>query len=217
MQLIIFDIDGTLTQTFHSLDNSYIRALSRFIDIDHDYQYHKECPHPTDEGVFQVLFEKHTSRKPTEEDRNRMQDQFLVELMHKYRHSPSFFEEVPGAARFIRELQDEEDIVVAVATGNWERVARFKLELAGIDHLKLELIGSDDYHDKESFTRALIERLQQKHDFDAITYVGDSMYDYHTTRALGINFIGIDFLGKGNLDDLTFCPVYTDFREIRIN
>lgn len=215
MHLVIFDVDGTLTQTFYGNDNSFLKALSRFIEVDKDYQYWKECPHPTDESVFQHMFKKITGREPDEQDRAKMQDQFMVELMHKYRHTPGFFDEIPGASRFIKELQSEDEVVVAIATGGWHKIARFKLELAGIDFTEIEIIGSDDHHDKPSFTRAMIDRIKEKHELTRVTYIGDSLYDYETSRELGINFIGIDFLEKGHLNHLTFCPIYTDYREIR--
>ena len=214
MHLVIFDVDGTLTQTFYGGDNTFLKALSRFIEVDKDYEYWKECPHPTDEAVFQHMFKKITGREATEDERSKMQDQFMVELMHKYKHTPGFFDEVPGASRFLKELHQEPDTIVAIATGGWKKIAKFKLELAGIDLSSIDMIGSDDHHDKPSFTKAIIQRTAEKHDLKRITYVGDSLYDYETTRQLGINFIGIDFLEKGHLSHLTFCPVYTDFREI---
>lgn len=216
MHLVIFDLDGTLTQTFYGSDNSFLKALSRFIEVDKDYPYWNECKHLTDEAVFQHMFLKITSNVPTENDRSNMQDQFLVELMHKYKHTPGFFDEIPGAKRFIQSLKSTPNTLVAVATGGWERVARFKLELAGIDHKELELIGSDSHLDKPSFTKALIDRISVNHELTRITYIGDSLYDYETSQQLGINFIGIDFLEKGHLNQLTFCPVYTDFREVNL-
>ncbi len=216
MHLVIFDVDGTLTQTFYGGDNSFLKALSRFIEVDKDYPYWKECDHPTDEAVFRHMFKKITSNDPTPEDRSKMQDQFLVELMHKYRHTPGFFDEIPGASRFMKELRSEPETLVAVASGGWEKVVRFKLELAGIDLHELEIIGSDNHHSKPEFTQALIDRITQKHPVKRVTYIGDSLYDYETSRRLGINFIGIDFLEKGHLNHLTFCPVYTDFRDVRL-
>ncbi len=214
MHLVIFDVDGTLTQTFHGNDNSFLKALSRFIEIEHDYHYYTECPHPTDEAVFQHLFKKITSNDPNADDRSKMQDQFIVELMHKFRHTPGFFDEIPGASKFIKELKQQPDTVLAVSSGCWEKIVRFKLELAQIPLEGMEIIGCDNHPDKPSFTKALIERISQKHELKRITYIGDSLYDYETTRTLGINFIGIDFLEKGHLNHLTFCPIYTDFRDI---
>ncbi|MES2628707.1 MAG: HAD family hydrolase [Bacteroidota bacterium] len=216
MHLVIFDVDGTLTQTFYSGDNCFLKALSRFIEVEKDYPYWKECEHPTDEAVFHHMFRKITGDDPKEDDRSKMQDQFIVELMHKYRHTPGFFDEIPGAARFIKELRSEPDTIVGVATGGWEKVARFKLELAGIDVNDIELIGCDLHHDKPSFTQALIDKIAGSKTISRITYIGDSLYDYETTQKLGINFIGIDFLQRGHLNHLTFCPVYTDYREVRL-
>ncbi len=216
MHLVIFDIDGTLTQTYHSKDHSFTKALSRFIAIEPGYSYWGEIAHPTDEAVFHFLFEKIVGKPANLDDKSKMQDQFLVELMHKYRHSPNFFDEVPGAARFVKELKAEPNTILAIASGNWERIGRTKVELAGLNPNDFEWIGSDEFAEKPVFTAALINRVKQLHQLSKITYIGDSLYDYETSRELGINFIGIDFLEKGHLNHLTFCPVYTDFREIRM-
>ena len=215
MHLVIFDIDGTLTQTYHSKDHSFTRALSRFVDIEPGYSYWGEIEHPTDEAVFQYLFQKVSGKKATEEDRAKMQDQLIVELMHTYRHTPNFFDEIPGASRFIKELKEEENTLLAISTGNWERVGRMKVELAGLNPNDFEWVGSDEFPDKPGFTTSLINRIKEKQELSRITYIGDSLYDYETSRVLGINFIGIDFLQKGHMNHLTFCPIYADFREIQ--
>ncbi len=210
--LIIFDLDGTLIQTFHTEDNSFVRALSKFVPIDPNYSYWGEIEHLTDEGVFSFLFQKYTQRLPSAFDKKCMQDQYLVELMHKYKFAPGYFEEIPGASILLQDLQSDDRYLVAISTGSWLEIAQFKLELAGIDFKPIKIACSDFYPDKFSFTKQLIDELSQENEITQITYVGDSMYDYNTSRALGIGFIGVDFLGKGKLNELSFCPILPDLR-----
>ncbi len=214
MHFIIFDLDGTLTQTYYAQDKSFMRALGRFIPVESDYPYWKECVHLTDEAVFQQVFLQITGRAATEEDKAKMQDQFLVELMHKFKHTPGFFDPIPGAQRFIKELKQDPQVVLGVSTGGWEKIARFKLELAGYNVAEFHLIGSDAHPDKYSFTKTLIERVGQQHDFKQITYIGDSLYDYESAKALGLSFIGIDYLETGQFNNHLHLPIYSDFRDV---
>lgn len=213
-RLALFDLDGTLTQTFHANDPSFTRALSKLIDIDPHYDYTGEVQHPTDEAVFYALFKKINGTEPTLADREAMIDLYLQELMHTYYHKPGFFDEIPGANELLHELHHSDQWVVAIATGAWQRVAQLKLELAGIHYQHLPLFTSDLFPDKRRFTQMAIETVGKEHQLSQITYIGDSNYDYQVSRELGIQFVGIDYRGMGHLNHLSFCPIYPDLRYV---
>jgi len=76
-RLIAFDIDGTLTQTYHSKDNIFLRSLAHVLDFPAHYNYERECLHLTDSAVMDFMFERFQGRLPTETEVQRMQTVYL--------------------------------------------------------------------------------------------------------------------------------------------
>lgn len=200
MQLILFDLDGTLTQTYYSDDNSYMRALSEQLPLEPDYAYWKDCPDLTDSAVMHHIYRKVALRDPHLEEVQQMQSTFLNLLNQKKVEHPHFFHEIPGAKKVLKQLQEEH--VVGVATGGWRAVAEFKLGNIGVNTQDLHLIGSDDHFSKTEFVSALMEDLHQQYSsFDRITYIGDSLYDMRMAETLGLEFIGVDYKGANYLQE----------------
>jgi len=199
MHLVIFDLDGTLAQTFYSDDNSYITALSEFLPVQPGIRYWEDCRHLTDSAVLDHIYRKVAGRAPSKPEVETMKSRFLNILEAKRQTEPHFFHEVPGATALVEQMGLHSRFSTGVATGGWECIARFKLEAIGISTNNLEVIGSDLHHSKAAFTKALISRFDQQHSFSKITYVGDSLYDYRTALELGLNFVGVDFKNTGLL------------------
>lgn len=213
MHFIIFDLDGTLAQTYYSDDNSYLKALSQLVEVDVNYPYWKECPHLTDHSVIKYIFQKQLQRDPTEKEIQRMQHLFLEQLKEKHRYEPYFFQEIPGAIQLLNTLQSTPDTLVGVATGGWSSIAKFKLNVLGVPTEGLHLIGSDEHEAKTEFVAHLLERtkVQLQCDFKRVTYVGDSLYDFEAARQLKLDFIGVDFKRTGHFDKLGHEKVVNDF------
>ena len=196
MHLVIFDLDGTLTQTYYGGDNSYTMALSEQLPIDPNYKYWKDCTNLTDSAVLDHIYNKVVGRSPTPEEILEMQDRFHLRLEAKRERDPSFFHEVPGAVRAVEALLERGDTLVGVATGGWERMARYKLHHGQFPIERLHITGSDDHFAKRDFVAAMMDGLKERHeleDFHSVNYVGDSRYDYRAAEALGIGFVGINY------------------------
>ena len=74
MCLVIFDIDGTLTQTMKADEECFVRSLAEvcgFSDIDTDWSRYK---HATDSGIFHEIYESRAGRSPSPPDRERSPD-----------------------------------------------------------------------------------------------------------------------------------------------
>ena len=68
MRLVVFDIDGTLTDTMGVDATCFVRALSEvcgFSDIDADWSRYK---HATDAGIFNEIFQPRVGRLPTADE-----------------------------------------------------------------------------------------------------------------------------------------------------
>ena len=62
MRLVIFDIDGTLTQTTKADEECFVRSLAEvcgFGEVDTDWSHYK---HATDSGILQEIYEAHAGR-----------------------------------------------------------------------------------------------------------------------------------------------------------
>jgi len=64
MKLVMFDIDGTLTQTEQIDEVSFVQALQEvfgFTEINTDWATY---PHCSDSGILEVLFQLRLGRSP---------------------------------------------------------------------------------------------------------------------------------------------------------
>ncbi len=66
MHLVMFDIDGTLTETMKVDEECFVLSFKDvfgFADIDTDWSHY---PHATDSRIFHDVFTAHIGRSPTE-------------------------------------------------------------------------------------------------------------------------------------------------------
>ena len=97
MQLVMFDIDGTLTETMKVDGECFVRSFLEvfgFTDIDADWSHY---PHVTDAGIFNEVYKSRIGRPPTALDVSRFRRRF-VELLAAA-SSRSAFAPVSGAGR----------------------------------------------------------------------------------------------------------------------
>ncbi len=211
MKALLFDLDGTLTQTFYADDQSYLKALSNQLSIDPNYPYWKECPHLTDEYVLHHFYQLRHGRKASSLERKRMQEDFLLELQTKQAVEPRFFLPIPGAIDFITRLLQTSN-TIGIATGGWKHIAEYKLEIAGFPN-DIPLIGSDDHPTKKGFLFALYQEVCDNTPIGDCIYIGDSPYDYKAAKELGMQFIGLDFKQRGIFDSMPVDHVFHDFTD----
>jgi len=201
-KLILFDLDGTLMQTFYGDDNSYMRALSEIIEVDFNLKYWTDCPNLTDSAVLDHIFLKIEDRSPSPEEVALMKAKFLGKMEEKLQNQPQFFDEIPGALALVNHLLTLDNVLVGVATGGWKHIAEFKLSHGQFPLEQLAVIGSDDHFAKADFVSALMEnQLAEKGmaSFSSVTYIGDSRYDMRMAEQLGLHFIGVDHKETGFL------------------
>lgn len=111
MRLVIFDIDGTLTQTMKSDADCFVRSLADvcgFRDVDTDWSGYK---HATDSGVFHEIHETRTGRPPSAFEISRLREHFVGLLERMSSEAP--FAEVRGASRLLSRLADSAEHRVA--------------------------------------------------------------------------------------------------------
>src|SRR6266508_3075959 len=132
MKLVVFDLDGTLASTNAVDEECFVQAFEQSLGIGTLNTNWPEYQHVTDSGVVREAFANAFSRAPSSAEISKFVECFVGLLNQRYRTSNDRFGEVPGAASLIRALRGNSRWAVAIATGSWERSARFKIKMAGI-------------------------------------------------------------------------------------
>jgi len=170
MQLVIFDLDGTLTQTTSVDAECYVRALADEAGIERINTRWSDYVHVTDSGITEQIFLEHRGRAPTPDELARLQ-----------------------------RLQREPDWAVAIATGSWRASAMLKLRLAGIDIAGVPAAFADDSVARQAIVQTVLARSRAVHGaehFDRVVCVGDAVWDIRTATAIGAAFVGVRADGR---------------------
>jgi phosphoglycolate phosphatase-like HAD superfamily hydrolase len=194
MKLVIFDIDGTLTQTSQVDSICFARALAETHQLNVDESDWADCPHVSDTGVVHHIFQQRFGRAPHSQDEDLIRSR-LVSLLEEHREiDRTYFAEVPGAREMLKLLKQKRDWHKAIATGCWRRSAEMKLGAASIEYEGLPGGFAEDGIAREMIVSAAISRsssLYQRQAFDRIVSIGDGVWDVQTASALDLAFIGI--------------------------
>ena len=197
MRLVIFDIDGTLTQTMKADEECFVRSLAEvcgFHNVDTDWSRYK---HATDSGVFREIHEARSGRPPSPNEISRFCQHFVELLAQVSSDAP--FAAVEGASLVLSRLADSAEHRVALATGAWRDSARLKMASAGLCYDDYPAASSDDAFDRESIIRLSMQRATERYGKCGSTvYVGDDVWDARACRNVGVSFIGVATDGRAS-------------------
>jgi len=191
---ILFDLDGTITNTFEGITNS----------IYHSLKYYPHITPPNREALLPFIgppltvsysrifgMDEQTAKEAVEHYREYYREKGIFEL--------SLYD---GIAEFIRELS-EKGYKVILATSKPEDTAKRVLSLFGLDKY-FDYIGGADGHkkrDKKHEVLAYSLESVNAHDLSRAIMIGDRRYD-----AEGAGIVGIDSMaaqwGHGSEEEL---------------
>jgi phosphoglycolate phosphatase-like HAD superfamily hydrolase len=195
VNLIVFDIDDTLTKSEDQHQLAYVNAMKDFgiTDINQNW---KDYKHHTDSYILKQNYEHNFSKKFEfsfiEAFENRMTDLLL---------SLKTVSEIKGAKSMIESFSNNTNYALAFATGSLIKPALIKLKQSEIKHNPLLVVGSNGIYEREGIVEQAIERakdIYKVNTFKNIISVGDGLWDLKTARNLGLHFIGI---GMKNYED----------------
>jgi len=191
MHLVMFDIDGTLTETMKVDEECFVRSLDEicgFTNVETDWSRYR---HTTDAGIFHEIYLARTGRLPSDAEISHFQRHFVALLGSASFVTP--FAPVSGARELLSVLSVSAKYRVSIATGGWRDSARLKMASAGMCFDDHPAASADDAHDRESIMRISNRRAVDQHGvpFTRTVYVGDGVWDARACRALDIPFIGI--------------------------
>src|SRR6476620_4351257 len=191
MHLVIFDVDGTLTETMKIDEECFVRSFNDVFgltDIDTDWSHY---PRTTDSGIFHDVFTLGIGWSPSAQEVSRFRQHFIRLLAAASSQSP--FSPVAGADRLLSRLAQVGSHRVSLATGAWRDSARLKMASAGMCFDDHPAASADDALDRESIMRLSRQRAAERYgeSFACSVYVGDGVWDARACRSVGIPFIGI--------------------------
>ncbi|HEX3282480.1 MAG TPA: haloacid dehalogenase-like hydrolase [Pyrinomonadaceae bacterium] len=198
MNLAIFDVDGTLTET-NSIDGiCFVQAFADAHAITEINTNWIDYPYVTDSGIMFQIFAERLGRPPDDAELQSYKACLRNLLETHWSRDSSLFAEVSGASCTLTRLTQEKDWAVALATGCWRVSAELKLRAAGIQTEHLPAAFAEDGLSREAILQTAVSRarlLYKQKGFAKIVSVGDAVWDVQAARALGMAFVGV---GKGD-------------------
>lgn len=214
MQLVIFDIDGTLTNTYKIDENCFVRAFALEFGIFGINTNWTEYTYTTDSGITQQIFQEKLERLPSNEELLRLKARFVSLLQEAFINNQDLFSEIPGSANILAKLQLDSDWCVAIATGGWCEPAKLKLQKPNLPIEGIPLASANDALSREDIIKTAIikaKNVYQVENFRKIVFVGDGVWDVKAAYRLNIAFIGI---GDPKLTNVGATKVLKDFTNV---
>ena len=194
MNLSIFDIDGTLTESVAVDEVCFVQAFRDVLGIERINTNWLDYNFQTDSGLALEICRNHLGRDPSGAEISRLQSRFVALLCAAVEGDGKPIREIPGASALLELLEEHPRWHVAIATGGWNVSARFKLASAGLVVDALPWASADDAFDRVDILRTAIRRagqLQGRVAFEKVVYVGDGVWDVRAAKALGVGFLGL--------------------------
>ena len=194
MNLVVFDIDGTLTESVAVDELCFVQAFGDVLGIGSINTNWLDYTFQTDSGLALEICRNHLGRDPGEAELSRLQSRFIRLLGAAVEERGHPIREIPGAAALLHSLGAHCRWHVAIATGGWSVSARFKLASAGLPVDAFPWASADDALDRVDILRTAIRRAGEQYGQDAcakVVYVGDGVWDVRAAKALGIGFLGL--------------------------
>lgn len=191
-KLIVFDIDGTLTESVEIHQKGFINALTQLgvKNIDSNFKAYK---HHTDSFIAKVIYENDKNILFSETEIGKF-EALLLNFIQNYP-----IVEITGAKKTVEQIENDKDFGICYATGSLLKPAKYKLDSIGLKYNREQLIASNNIEDRESIVLKAIESAKLFYDiekFERIISVGDGLWDLKTAQNLNLEFIGIGSKNK---------------------
>lgn len=193
--LLVFDIDGTLTDTVAIHQQAFIQALQA-LDIQSFNAAFGTYQHHTDSHIAKVIYESAMGQPFTPSLLERFEATLYEEI------EQATIKEIKGGKKLVEKLEQHPDFGICFATGSLYKPALLKLERVGIAFDPLQLVASNQIEERENIVTQAINNAKthyQTSHFDRIISIGDGLWDLITAQNLNLDFIGI---GTTNQDVL---------------
>jgi phosphoglycolate phosphatase len=195
MDLVIFDVDGTLVDSQHMIVEAMNRA---FVAVGREPPTRDETLGIVGLSLVVAMATLVPDGEPglPEALAAAYRDAFQALRTSGARHEPLF----PGARAALDRLAQRQDLFLGIATGKSRRGVASLVDLHGLHNMFATIQTADDHPSKPhpSMIRTALKETGVAPDRAII--VGDSSYDMEMARAAGIQAIGVSW---GYMDPAT--------------
>ncbi|MCA9751330.1 MAG: haloacid dehalogenase-like hydrolase [Gemmatimonadetes bacterium] len=195
MRVLLFDIDGTLLLTGGAGFVALRRIFADLYGVEdavRDIEFHGR----TDPLILDSIAERHLGRRLSTDEARRVEERYVTEL-GPCLDSSEGFQVLPGVVGLLEALGTREDVVLGLATGNWERAAHAKLRRGSLDRWfdsngALPAGYGSDAADRAELTRLAVQRARGIAGPDAeILVIGDTIHDVRASAAAGVPCLAV--------------------------
>ena len=194
MKLVIFDVDGTLTDTNGVDDDCFLQAFEDALGVTEISDEWENYPHTTDSAIALHVFQTKLERAPQAEEIQKHKTRFLELLQRRSLMNPAQFEEIAGAGAMLKRLRRENDWARAIATGSRSDAVRLKMNAAKIKEDRLPIASADDGLSREEILQIAVKmalEVYNQSEFEKIVSVGDGVWDVRAAANLEMPFLGV--------------------------
>jgi phosphoglycolate phosphatase-like HAD superfamily hydrolase len=217
VRVVLFDIDGTILRSGGVGRIAMERALTSVFGSPGSTEYHYDGK--TDR---QIVRETMKLEGLTDDEIDARMPELLDEYLaglHAELGDPGRTVHVfPGVREILDELEQQENVMLGLLTGNIEPGARAKLGAAGIDitRFKVNAFGSDHEHRPELpavAQRRAASILGKEIQGDRLIVIGDTPADIRCGESIGARAIGVA-TGRYSVEDLASHGAYAVFETL---
>jgi len=195
--LVIFDLDGTLTDSCRVDDFCFTESIAEVLgirNIDCEWSRYSEA---TDILLLRDIVRRSLGRDPKEEEIRDVRVRFHRLLGQRLSGRHSLCRPIRGARQMLTRLGEDSRLAACVATGSWGECAELKLRHAGLYCFRGLNATSSDAATKPAIMEIAEARAKRHYGvarFEKVVCVGDSVFDVRAARRRGHVFVGI---GRG--------------------
>lgn len=192
MDLIVFDIDGTLIHSHTKEVDCFATAVEEVLGIPHIERDLHTYRHISDAGILQECVYKAFARHPTHVECQAVEKRYFDLFKACLKDEP--IRPIAGAASLISILTELPHIGLAVATGSHYGAAQFKLAQVAPALCQVPMGTSTDSEIRCTIMETALQKAKaayQRDEFNRIVYVGDGPWDINAVKTLQWGFIGI--------------------------
>lgn len=205
MNLVLFDIDGTLITTGGAGSRAFSRAIESICGVSDGLKDVRLG------GKTDYLILKEALQKAGRQDEPELEE----ELFHEYvgllkeeldRHQHEY-RVLPGVLTLLERLDSDSRFILGLGTGNVEPGARAKLELGGLNRFfRFGGFGSDHLDRTELLVTAIQRGLRTafRDSFDRVFVVGDTPRDIFHGHEAGAAVLAVA-TGSYSSSELASC------------
>ena len=195
MRLVLFDIDGTLLNSGGMGRAAMQRALGLVFGSPGNPSYRYDGK--TDKQIVRdVMRMEGHSDQHIDSRMAQLIDLYLEGLREGAKSGKFNVRPLDGVPEILDALDNRDDVILGLLTGNVEPGARIKLKAAGIDpdRFRINAFGSDHEHRPELpaiAQKRAGETLGLEITGDRLVVIGDTPADIECGRSLGAKAIGV--------------------------